>query len=152
MDTGHLVIKIILIIGLAAFAIFLMLPGRGVRHLAIRRLVMLLLLVVVVLAVIFPSGVTAVARLLGVGRGTDLLLYGLIVVYIGNSILQQRRHRRTEREITELARQLAILQAPPVASVVAESDTQQPPATPAPGSPVPSESRALPPNTQRPVS
>ncbi|GAA1446634.1 DUF2304 domain-containing protein [Leifsonia poae] len=112
MDTGQLTIKIILIIVLAAFAIFLILPGRGVRHLAIRRLVMLLLVAVVVLAVIFPSAVTAVARVVGVGRGTDLLLYGLIVVFVGNSILQQRRHRHTEREITELARQLAILQAP----------------------------------------
>ena len=74
--------------------------------------VMLLLVAVVVLAVIFPSAVTAVARVVGVGRGTDLLLYGLIVVFVGNSILQQRRHRHTEREITELARQLAILQAP----------------------------------------
>jgi hypothetical protein len=48
-----------------------------------------------------------------VGRGTDLLLYGLIVVFIGNSILMQRRHRMIERQITDLARALAISQAPP---------------------------------------
>jgi hypothetical protein len=120
VDTGQLTIKIILIIVLAAFAVFLMLPGRGVRHLAIRRLVMLLLVAGVVLAVVFPSAVTVVARVVGVGRGADLLLYGLIVVFVGNSILQQRRHRHTEREITELARQLAILQAPPAAQVAAE--------------------------------
>jgi hypothetical protein len=112
MDAGQTVIKIILVVVLAAFAVFLMIPGRGQRHVAIRRLVMLVLLALVVLAVIFPSAVTSVAHLVGVGRGADLLLYGLIVVFAGNSILVQRRHRNTEREITILARQLAILQAP----------------------------------------
>ncbi|GAA0427630.1 DUF2304 domain-containing protein [Leifsonia naganoensis] len=119
MDAGQTVIKIILIVALAAFAVFLMLPGRGQRHVAIRRLLMIALLVLVVLAVIFPSAVTAVAHVLGVGRGADLLLYGLIVVFAGNSILVQRRHRNTEREITILARQLAILQAPTAAEVEA---------------------------------
>ncbi|WP_348786834.1 DUF2304 domain-containing protein [Leifsonia sp. NPDC080035] len=112
MDTGQLVIKILLIIVFAAFAVFLMLPGRGARHLAIRRLVMVALLLLLVVAVIFPSSVTAVARLVGVGRGTDLLLYALFVVFIGNSLLMQRRHRKTEQEITQLARQLAIMRAP----------------------------------------
>src|SRR4051812_17290856 len=136
MDAGQTVIKVILVVVLAAFAVFLMIPGRGQRHVAIRRLVMLALLALVVLAVIFPSAVTVVARLVGVGRGADLLLYGLIVVFAGNSILVQRRHRNTEREITILARQLAILQAskptdlpaaesaPKPAAVVAESDAQ----------------------------
>lgn len=116
MDNGQFVIKIILVLAFAAFAVFLMLPGRGVRHAAIRRLVMVALLAVTVLAVVFPSAVNQVAHFVGVGRGTDLLLYGLIVVFIGNSILVQRRYRNTERQITELARQLAILQAPPPAS------------------------------------
>lgn len=112
MDNGQIVIKVILVLAFAAFAVFLMLPGRGVRHVAIRRLVMVGLLAITVLAVVFPGVVNQVAHFVGVGRGTDLLLYGLIVVFIGNSILLQRRHRNTERQITELARQLAILQAP----------------------------------------
>lgn len=114
MDSGQPAIKIILIVVFAAFAVFLMFPGSGVRHAAIRRLTMVGLLAVTILAVIFPSAVNEVAHVLGVGRGTDLLLYGLIVVFIGNSILVQRRHRNTERQITHLARQLAILKAPKV--------------------------------------
>ena len=115
MDNGQLAIKILLIVVFAAFAVFLMFPGRGVRHAAIRRLVMLLLLAVTILAVIFPNAVNQVAHFLGVGRGTDLLLYGLIVVFIGNSLLVQRRHRTMERQITTLARQIAIMQAVPPA-------------------------------------
>jgi hypothetical protein len=114
MDQGQLAIKVILIVAFVAFGIFLMLPGRGARHIAIRRLVMLAILALTIVAVIFPSTINSVAHFLGVGRGTDLLLYGLIVVFIGNSILMQRRHRVTERQITDLARALAISQAPPM--------------------------------------
>ncbi|WP_308468131.1 DUF2304 domain-containing protein [Rathayibacter soli] len=112
MDTGQLAIKIVLIAAFTAFAVFLMLPGRGARHLAIRRLAMLAILALTVLAVVFPVTINYMAHLLGVGRGTDLLLYGLIVIFIGNSILAQRRHRQTERQLTELARVIAIDRAP----------------------------------------
>lgn len=113
MEQSQLAIKIILIVVFAAFAAFLLLPGRGVRHAAIRRLVMLLLLTMAILAVIFPTAVNQIAHLLGVGRGTDLLLYGLIIVFIGNSIVVQRRYRMVERQITSLARQLAISEVSP---------------------------------------
>lgn len=108
MENGQLAIKILLIVAFAAFAVFLMLPGRGARHLAIRRLAMVVVLAVTVVAVAFPVTINNVAHFLGVGRGTDLLLYGLIVVFVGNSILTQRRHRLIERQVTELARIVAI--------------------------------------------
>lgn len=111
MGDDQLAIKIVLIVVFAVFGIFLMIPGRGVRHTALRRLAMAGLLVVTVLAVIFPGAVNSVANILGVGRGTDLLLYGLIVVFIGNALIAQRRQRNTERQITALARQLALMQA-----------------------------------------
>lgn len=111
MATDQLAIKILLIVVFAAFAIFLMMPSRGVRHIAVRRLAMAGLLVVTVLAVVFPGTVNSVAHLLGVGRGTDLLLYGLIVVSIGNSLITQRRHRTAERQITQLARKIALMDA-----------------------------------------
>jgi hypothetical protein len=116
MDNGQLAIKLLLIVFFAAFAVFLMLPGRGARHLAIRRLVMLAVLALIVVAVVFPALINSVAHFLGVGRGTDLLLYGMIVIFVGNSILMQRRHRMVERQITQLARELAIARAPAPAS------------------------------------
>jgi len=108
---SQLVIKVILIVAFAAFAIFLMLPGRGARHVAIRRLVMVLVLALTVLAVVFPNTLNAVAHAVGIGRGADLLLYGLIVVFIGNTLLQQRRSHHLERQITLLARRQAIVEA-----------------------------------------
>lgn len=114
MATDQMAIKILLIVVFVAFAIFLMLPNRGVRHIALRRLTMAGLLVITVVAVVFPGTVNSIAHLLGVGRGTDLLLYGLIVVSIGNSLITQRRHRTAERQITQLARKIALLEAAPV--------------------------------------
>jgi hypothetical protein len=121
---SQLVIKVILIVAFAAFAVFLMLPGRGARHLAMRRLAMVLVLALTVLAVIFPNALNDVAHAVGVGRGADLLLYGLIVVFLGNALVQQRRSRHIEREMTLIARRVAIAEAEKPAPAAA-------PATPA---------------------
>ena len=116
MDSNQLIIKIVLIVVFAAFGIFLLMPGKGVRHIAIRRLTMLGLFAVAVLAVVFPSLINDIAHAVGVGRGADLLLYGLIIVVVGNSVVSQRRNRVLESEITKLARHVAIAQAPAASS------------------------------------
>lgn len=104
-------IKAVLIIVFLVIGIFLVIPTRGARHLAVRRIMTLLLCLVAILAVAFPGAINAIANVLGVGRGTDLLLYGLIVVFIGNSMASSRRYRQTEAQITELARALALAEA-----------------------------------------
>jgi hypothetical protein len=93
----------------------LLLPTRGARRLAIRRIVLLLTTLAGIIAIAFPELVNELANLLGVGRGTDLILYALVVVFIGNSISSSIRHRQLEREVTQLARALAIDAAPPPA-------------------------------------
>lgn len=108
---SQIVIQVILIAVFAAFAMILLLPGRGARKLALRRVVLVLVFAAAVLAVIFPGIVNSVANLLGVGRGTDLILYALVIVFVGNSISASARHRQTEREITQLARVIAIRDA-----------------------------------------
>lgn len=133
---SQLVIKVILIVAFVAFSLFLMLPGRGARHIAIRRLVMLLVLALTVLAVIFPNMLNQLAHAVGVGRGADLLLYGLIVVFIGNTLLQQRRSRHIEQQLTLLARRLAIAEAQePAPAAPAAPSAPVPPAAPSASAP-----------------
>ena len=48
------------------------------------------------------------AHLVGVGRGTDLLLYGLIVAFLGYTVTSYLRFRLIERRLTELTRQIAL--------------------------------------------
>lgn len=135
METSQLIIKIVLITVFALFAVFLLLPGRGVRHDAIRKLTMLSLFAVAILAVVFPNAINAIANVMGVGRGADLLLYGLIIVVVGNSIVTQRRQRLLETQITILARKMAIAQGPAARPATISTDTANvEPASPEPTS------------------
>jgi hypothetical protein len=110
---NQLIIKIILIALFVVFGIALVLPSTGARRLAIRRILLLLTTLAGIVAIAFPELVNDLANLVGVGRGTDLILYVLVVVFIGNSISNSIRHRQLEREVTKLARTVAIASAPP---------------------------------------
>lgn len=105
---NQIIIQILLIAAFAVFAVILLLPGRGARRLAVRRLTLLLAFVAGVFAVVFPSFINDIANVLGVGRGTDLILYALVVVFIGNSIASAAQNRQLHREITQLARSTAL--------------------------------------------
>lgn len=62
-------------------------------------------------AVIWPQVTTHVARTLGIGRGTDLLLYCAVVVMMVGFFMVYSRIRRLRRELTLLVRHLAIRDA-----------------------------------------
>lgn len=108
---NQLIIQIVLIAFFLGFAIVLLLPTGGARRSAVRRLTLLALLVIAVVAVAVPNLANSLARAIGVGRGTDLLLYGFIVVFLGSAVTNAARARLAERQITELARRIAIMQA-----------------------------------------
>jgi hypothetical protein len=104
-----MIIKILLIAGAIAFGIlFYRRPGAG-SHLAVRRVVGLLVVVAGVLAVLFPLAVTAVANAVGVGRGTDLVLYVLVMVFLFTSVSLYQRVSTLDEQITELTRHVALL-------------------------------------------
>ncbi len=107
----QLPIKIAIIAALAGLALILVLPTRGSRRSAIRRLLLLALFAAAAFAVIFPDSITSVALVVGVGRGTDLLLYGFIVVLLGQMLTSSRHYRAQERHITALATRQALADA-----------------------------------------
>lgn len=104
-------IQILLISAIIVLAVFMMRRTGADSHLAIRRLLMGLFVVAAVLSVLFPQWLSWLARLVGVGRGTDLLLYALIVMFLAFVYSQYRRNLTLQREITLLARKLALLEA-----------------------------------------
>ncbi len=63
------------------------------------------------LFVVFPDLSTRVAQCIGVGRGTDLLLYFLIVLFYMTVLLFIAAIRRIEQRQTAILRQLAIQNA-----------------------------------------
>lgn len=105
-----LIIQILLIVLIVGIAVWLSVR-RGARQLAVRRLLVIAFALFAVVAVAVPSLVTRVANLLGVGRGTDLLLYATIVVLLGFLALQEARAKGEEKRTTHLARRLALDEA-----------------------------------------
>lgn len=113
MLDSQFLIKFFLVAAFALFAVIVVIPSRGSRHLAVRRLVLLGVFALGILTVIFPEITLEAAELVGVERGTDLVLYALVVVFVGNSIFTAARFRHHERDLTHLARVIALSSAPP---------------------------------------
>ena len=99
---------------LASIVLVSVLLGRSTsnaRHMAFRRLFLLLFVVGAGAAILFPHMLTRVANLLGVGRGTDLLLYVLVIAFIGSLAMASRRATEMGRRLTSVTRELALLEA-----------------------------------------
>lgn len=118
-------IQIVLIIAVIAIgAVFMRRTGAD-SHLAIRRLLYGAFVVAAIVSILFPQWLTWVANLVGVGRGTDLLLYALVLMFLVFVYTQSRRNAAQQRSLTLLARKLALLQAEQEENAAATSDTPQ---------------------------
>lgn len=104
-------IQFLLIAAVIVLGAFLMRRTGADSHLAIRRLLMLLFVVVAVLSILFPQWLSWLANLVGVGRGTDLLFYALIVFFLAFVYTQYRRNLALQRQLTRLSRRIALLDA-----------------------------------------
>lgn len=104
----QIIIKALLIGAFVAFGLILLKPGGSARTQAIRTITLLLLLAAGIYAVLFPGVINDLAVAVGVGRGTDLLLYAFIIVFIANALSTVRKRRAQDAQITQLARQIAL--------------------------------------------
>lgn len=102
------IIKVLLIAAFLIFGLILLRPGQSARNRAIRTITLLLLLACGVFAVVFPNIINDLANAVGVGRGTDLLLYAFIIVFVGNALATVRHRREQDAQITRLARNIAL--------------------------------------------
>jgi len=86
--------------------------GSNARHLAIRRIMLVIFALVAAFSIFFPELLTMLARSLGIGRGTDLVLYGLIVSFLVFMATTYQRFRHMETTLTQLSRRIAIDETP----------------------------------------
>lgn len=102
----------LLLVGAFLGLFFLALRSRTAHGVsASKKLGFLLFMLLVVVAVLSPALVSDVANLVGVGRGTDLVLYLLAVVvcfYVVNDYLRAQDSRA---QLHKLARRIAVLEA-----------------------------------------
>ena len=102
-----------------------LLRSSGMRALAVRRVGLIVLAGFAVVTIILPDTWTAIAALVGIGRGTDLLLYALVVAFLSYTATSYVRFRQLESAYTRLARRLALDEVPPPDDP-ARGDGQQP--------------------------
>jgi len=119
-------IQIILILAIVAIGFIFMRRSGSDRHLAIQRLLLGAFILVAVLSVLFPGWLSWLARLVGVGRGTDLLLYAFVIVFAAFVVTQRRRAVAQDAKITQLAQRIALLEASmdPGPAVVSDSSDE----------------------------
>jgi len=88
------------------------LSSRGTsRSNAFKKVLLVGFVLAAVFAVLFPESLTAAARLVGVGRGTDLLVYALVQVVAFQMFNTYAKDKDNQRQIVHLARRIAILEA-----------------------------------------
>ncbi len=103
-----MIIKMLLLVSLGAAALLAVRNRFPVAGLALRRILGVLVLGVGATAIVMPELVTWIAHRVGVGRGTDLVLYVLAVVSLFVWIAEYQRIRNLEDQIAALSRSLAI--------------------------------------------
>lgn len=101
-------IKLLIVAILLIATYFIMKPVKSAQHLAMRRLSMMIFVAFAVIAALFPALLSRVAVFLGIGRGTDLLLYGLTLAFFSTLVTAYRRDAAVERKLTQLSRTIAL--------------------------------------------
>lgn len=77
------------------------------------KLAFILFVVFGIYSVLRPSDLTVIAGWLGVGRGTDLVLYGVVIVFTAATLNTYLRFKELELRYARLARAMAIRHAEP---------------------------------------
>jgi hypothetical protein len=104
-------IQVILIATTLGVLVLLLQHRAAARTRAWKKLIMVALAAVAVTSILYPQLTTTVANFVGVGRGTDLVLYLLVAVFLYVTLGFYLRFRDLERQLTVLARRLAIDEA-----------------------------------------
>lgn len=108
----QLTIQILLIVGTLAVS-WRLLMSYGQKALALRRLGLLALAGFAIWSILDPGIWSRLALMVGVGRGTDLILYGLVVAFFGYMATTYKRFREMENRYTRLARRIALDETAP---------------------------------------
>jgi small membrane protein len=106
-----MVIQVLLVLAVLLILFVFVRSSNAVYVQASKRVALVLFAVVNVYAVMRPDDLSALAQLVGVGRGTDLVLYAVVVAFMAGMFSFYQRFRVVDRRYTELARTVAIREA-----------------------------------------
>src|SRR4051794_19453998 len=100
-------IQVVLIVVVIAVAAQLF-RSRGERSQALRRIGLVAFAAFAVVWILFPDLWNRIATLVGVARGTDVVLYALVVAFLSFAGTTYIRFRDMETRYTRLARRIAL--------------------------------------------
>lgn len=111
MTLETVAIQLLLLFAIVALALYFLSNRRKARAKAGVKLGFVLFIVATVWAVLRPDDLTVVAQFVGVSRGTDLLLYVLVVAFMFVTLSTYVRFREQELRYARLARAIALQNA-----------------------------------------
>jgi hypothetical protein len=115
--------QIIIIITLVIFLFYLV----KLRSDALDRILSIITIVIGIVIVIHPNLATRIANLIGIGRGTDLLLYLFILASLFYVTSSATRLRQNRNQMTKIVRSIAIKHpVKRIESVISERTKQSP--------------------------
>ncbi len=106
-----MLIRLLLIAATSGASLLLLRRRSAMRARAWKRLVLVALVAAAIVSILKPELTTAAANAVGVGRGSDLLLYMLTAVFLFAVVSIYLKFRDLESQMTALARRLAIGEA-----------------------------------------
>ena len=106
-----MLIQFLLVLAVLTILFVFVRSSNAVYVQASKRVALVLFALVNVYAVMRPDDLSAIAKLVGVGRGTDLVLYALVVAFMAGMFSFYQRFRVVDRRYTELARTVALREA-----------------------------------------
>lgn len=106
-----MIIQVILIAAFLTLFFYVLRNRRASKLRAWKKLLLLVFIVFAAIAIIWPQTITDVAHLVGVGRGTDLLLYVLVVSFVFFVLNVYLKFKDLEQRYVKLARHIALVEA-----------------------------------------
>jgi hypothetical protein len=106
-----IIIQIVLVSAFL-FLLFIFLANAGTSLAkAWEKLIAMALVAAAIVAVLFPDTLNDIADWVGVGRGADLLLYGLATAFIFTTFSSHLQRQQERQRMAKLIRRIAILEA-----------------------------------------
>ncbi|MCV7400308.1 DUF2304 domain-containing protein [Mycobacterium fragae] len=106
-------IQILLIASIVALLVYLLRSRRSAQSRAWVKVGYVVFVLAGVYAVLRPNDTTVVAHWVGVDRGTDLMLYALIIAFVFTTLSAYMRFKDLELRYARLARAIALQSAQP---------------------------------------
>ena len=106
-----MILQALLIVVLIGLVVSFLRSRSTSRTKAYKKMLLIIFVITAIIVVIFPDITTSAAHFVGVGRGADLLLYGLTVVDIFMILNNYIKDREEQKRFVSLARKVAILEA-----------------------------------------